>query len=306
MRWFRAMCVVALAQGGLTGCSTHPIPDDVTRVSTYGIVQQIRCEAGRAIRELALNYTTAAIAYEFNFDIIENTTVTDAQAVFTKLFSTSFFTLTLTSPFDQKSRQGVRNFRIVDSFTDAKNTDCPNDPLRKNLLYPISGDIGAYEVLATFVKLQRAHPLGDIGVPPAPGQGGLLGSQKPPTGEVFVFADRLTFTTTLTAGAKPRLVLNPRRGELRATNAKADLATSRVDIHQVTIAVAAGPQPIPAASARALLRSGPGYTPQTTSSLLSTTIIQAQATAEQKALFELDRQRILALQEQVPNLLVGQ
>jgi hypothetical protein len=305
MRLLRVTIAAILALAALAGCSTHPIPDDVTRVSTYGIVQQIRCEAGRAIRELAPSYTTAAIAYEFNFDITETDTVTDAQAIFTKLFSTSFFTLTLSSPLDQKSRQGVRNFRIVDAFSDAQKTDCPNDPLRKNLLYPISGDIGAYEVLATFIKLQRAHPLGDIGVPSPPEPGGVIGQQKPPTGDVFVFADRLTFTTTLTAGAKPRLMLNPVRGELRATNAKADLAVSRMDIHQVTIAVASGPQPIPKASARALLRSAPGYGPATTSSVLSTTIIQAQASAEQKALFELDRQRILALQEQVPNLLIG-
>jgi hypothetical protein len=301
MRLFRLVFIAALAQAGLAGCSTHPIPDDVTRVSTYGIVQQIRCEAGRAIRELAPNYTTAAIAYEFNFDITETDSLASGESIFTQPFSTSVFTLTLTSPSDLKSRQGVRNFRIVDSFTDARSTDCLKDPLRKNLVYPIAGDIGAYEVLGTFVKLQRAQPLAPI-KPPAPFQGE---PYKPPTGEVFVFADRLTFTTTLTGGAKPRLVLNPRRGDLRATSAKADLAASRVDIHQVTIAVAAGPQPIQARSARALLRSTPAYIPPTTSSVLSTTIIQAQATAEQRALFELDRQRILALQEQVPNLLVG-
>jgi hypothetical protein len=301
MRLLRLPFIAALVQAGLAGCSTHPIPDDVTRVSTYVIVQQIRCEAGRAIRELAPNYTTAAIAYEFNFDITETSSVAGGESIFTLPFSASVFSLTLTTPSDLKSRQGVRNFRIVDSFTDAKGTDCPNDPLRKKLVYPIAGDIGAYEVLATFVKLQRSHGLDQI-KPPAPAQGDPF---KPPTGEVFVFADRLTFTTTLTGGAKPRLVLNSRRGDLRPTSAKADLVATRVDIHQVTIAVAAGPQPIQARGARALLRSTPAFIPPTTSSVLSTTIIQAQASAEQKALFELDRQRILALQEQVPNLLVG-
>jgi hypothetical protein len=40
--------------------------------------------------------------------------------------------------------------------------------------------------------------------------------------------------------------------------------------------------------------------------MLATTLIQTQASAEQKALLELDRQRILELQARVPNLLVGQ
>lgn len=304
MRPLRVLFIAALALAGLAGCSTHPIPDDVTRISTYGIVQQIRCEAGRAIRELAPNYTSAAIAYEFNFDITESDKLTNGEGIFALPFSSGagIFSLTVNAGAE-KTRRGVRNFRIVDSFTEAKKADCANDPLRKNLLYPIAGDIGAHEVLATFVKLQRAGPLVQIppGAPAQPPSG-----SKPPTGEVFVFADRLKFTTTLSAGATPSLKMSAVPGRFRATSVKADLDARRIDMHQVTIAVAAGPEPIGSRSTGARLRSAPGFAPQTSNSMLATTLIQTQASAEQKALLELDRQRILELQARVPNLLVGQ
>jgi hypothetical protein len=57
----------------------YPLPDDVTRKCTYDIVDQIRCEARRAVIEHAYDYKTASIAYEFTFDITEgNNTSADA------------------------------------------------------------------------------------------------------------------------------------------------------------------------------------------------------------------------------------
>ena len=35
----------AALAAGLAGCSMHPLPDDVSRVSTVDIVERIRCEA---------------------------------------------------------------------------------------------------------------------------------------------------------------------------------------------------------------------------------------------------------------------
>ncbi len=114
-------------------------------------------------------------------------------------------------------------------------------------------------------------------------------------GEVFVFADRLKFTTTLSAGASPKLTMSAVPGRFRATSVKADLDATRIDMHQVTIAVAGR------------LRSAPGarVLSPTTNSLLSTTIIQTQVGPEQRALLELDRQRLLTLQDRVTNQIVG-
>jgi len=42
----------------LTGCAIHPLPDDVTGVSTYNIVRQIRCETREAAIQTLLGYLT--------------------------------------------------------------------------------------------------------------------------------------------------------------------------------------------------------------------------------------------------------
>ena len=110
-----------------------------------------------------------------------------------------------------------------------------------------------------------------------------------------MFADRLKFTTMLSAGAGPKLTMSAVPGRFRATSVKADLDARRIDMHQVTIAAAAR------------LRSAPGVRvlSPTTNSLLSTSIIQTQVGPEQRALLELDRQRLLTLQDRVTNQIVG-
>jgi hypothetical protein len=48
---FRLVRFLAIAVGCIAGgCSIHPVPENVTRVSTYHIVRQIRCETREAIR----------------------------------------------------------------------------------------------------------------------------------------------------------------------------------------------------------------------------------------------------------------
>ena len=46
LRW-----AVAIAATSLTGCSIHPIPDDVSHYSTEEIVRNVRCEAKQAVRD---------------------------------------------------------------------------------------------------------------------------------------------------------------------------------------------------------------------------------------------------------------
>ena len=71
MRSPNTTIAAALCALGLGGCSTHSIIDDFTRKSTYDVVEQIRCEAGRAVRDYAPAYVNASIAYEFDFTITE-------------------------------------------------------------------------------------------------------------------------------------------------------------------------------------------------------------------------------------------
>jgi hypothetical protein len=57
MRIFKIFVATAPA---LAGCSAYRLPDDATRKSIYDIVEQIRCEARRAVIEHAHNYKAAS------------------------------------------------------------------------------------------------------------------------------------------------------------------------------------------------------------------------------------------------------
>src|SRR5262245_51130806 len=44
-------CAVAVAAGGLAGCSVHPLPQDISNASTVDIVRRVRCEAQEGLKE---------------------------------------------------------------------------------------------------------------------------------------------------------------------------------------------------------------------------------------------------------------
>lgn len=275
----------------LAGCATHPLPDNVTRPTTYGIVDQIRCEAKRAVVDSARGFTDAAIAYEFTFHITEGDNASADTTWTLPFLNGGSFTLFAAAGIN-KSRDAIRNFKIVDSFNELRRINCTPEVLEKNWIYPIAGDIGTYEVVSTFARLHKAdNPVG--------------------TGKdnVFSFADTLVYTTTLGGGVKPKLVLNPITERLRLTEARGDFSASRTDVHKVVIAISGGQQSTVAGQTsrgRLGIRSMVGLAPAlTASSVLSTTLIQTGSNAKEAALIELDRQRILELQRRTQNLLVG-
>jgi hypothetical protein len=90
----------------------YPLPDDVTRKCTYDIVDQIRCEARRAVIEHAYDYKTASIAYEFTFDITEgNNTSADATWILPYALGGSFPLAANVGM--NRTRETKRNFKIV-------------------------------------------------------------------------------------------------------------------------------------------------------------------------------------------------
>ena len=95
MRTIRSVASIGLAALA-AGCSIHPLPDDVSRKSTYDIVDKIRCEAKAAVEEHGGRFTRASIVYNFEFDIKE---VNDASAGFTLLnpFKNGTFNLVATA-----------------------------------------------------------------------------------------------------------------------------------------------------------------------------------------------------------------
>jgi hypothetical protein len=302
----------------LFGCSTVPIQDDVTRKETFQIVQQIRCEARKAVFQYRDNLPNAAIAYEFTFSITEGNNATTSATAGVPFLAGSFSLMGSAGIND--TRETNRNFTTVDTFTDLMNLkNCSRDELARDFIYPISGDIGMEEVVGTFIKLSQIDDAAaTAAVPPSPNGPAPSGTTAGTT-DVFTFADTLMFTTTLMAGLTPTLTLNPISRQFRISNATAGLAAGRTDIHTVVVALAAMPQSKTAAPkqtaatakvARPRLGSSINFTSAVgstnSSSVLTTTALKLRATdPRDRALIELDRQRILALQARTPNLLVG-
>jgi hypothetical protein len=286
----------------LVNCSVHPLVDDVTRVTTAGVVQKIRCEAKRAVNDYGLHSKDAsAIAYEFTFHITENNNAMGDALLEIPFLNGGNFSLKADA-HSNRIRDSQRVFRIVDSFEDLRRTDCNQHALEKNWVYPIAGEIGIYEVVGTFARLQRLAIL-----TPSPGVPDPLGSDFP-RAKVFSFADTLAFTTTFGGGVAPKLTLNRITERFRVTEASATLHADRTDMHQVVIGMAAIPvETDRMRRSRSAMRvaNAPDGNP-TNNAILATTSTQLQATAKERALFELDRQRMISLQQQIPNVLVVQ
>jgi len=292
--------VIAVLAPILANCSTHPLVDDVTRSTTFDVVQKIRCEAKRAIIAHGQAFgNDTVIAYEFTFDVDEKNSAS-GDITWTLPVTAGTFSLSATAGSDLE-RHAQRNFTIVDTFGDLRRTDCSPEALEKNWSYPIAGEIGIYEVVATFAQLP----------------GVAFESESDNT---FSYHDTLRFTTFLGAGVRPTLTLDQLTDRSRVSLAKADLSAGRLDIHTVVIAFA-GTRPTAPAVARASPTSSRianirsframrtnGAVPNaavTHNIALATTLLQTGNDPRRNVIHELDRARILALQDRVRNQVVG-
>lgn len=277
--------VIACLAPILASCSIHPLIDDVTRTTTYDIVEKIRCEAQRAVRDHGRGLTSnATIAYEFTFDILEANNASGNATWSIPFLSGGDFSITANAGSD-RTRHAIRNFKIVDTFDDLRAAKCNPAELEKNWTYPIAGDIGIYEVIETFTKLSAAeHPV--------------------EAKDVFSFHDTLTFTTDIGGGVTPTLILKPVTNRFRVTHATADLKTNRKDIHTVVLALVAQPPPVTVARRGRAIRPHNARSAGTNSNL-TTTLLQTGGDPRQNALYELDRARIRALQDRILSQTVG-
>jgi hypothetical protein len=275
----------------LVGCATHPLPENVTRSTTYDIVERIRCEAKRAVLDHGRGFVDAALAYEFTFQITEDDNASGNATWTLPFLNGGSFSLVANAGLT-KTRDAARIFKLVDSFAELRRARCDGEVLEKNWIYPIAGDIGVYEVVSTFARLHKVdNPI--------------KGSKD----DVFSFADTLVFTTVLGGGVKPKLTLAPVTEKFRLTEANGDFSAGRRDMHKVVLALAAGQQIVTTQTqqrrAVSRIRSMVDFAPLTgSSSPLSVTILQTGANAKESALMELDRQRILELQRRSQTLLV--
>jgi hypothetical protein len=271
----------------VTGCSIHPLPEDVARSSTIEIVEKIRCEAQQAIWENAQppervkparpnlrdyhpfdKFKGAAIAYEFQFTITENNK-NSASASFLMPLTDGKFSLGI-SGGKNLQRQSDRNFVIAETFEDVISAECTGNTAEKHWAYPITGNVGLDEVVRTFIKLEQMTKLRGL-------------ADKIDANRIATFADKLFFTTSFNGEVDPSVELNPGRlNSLKLAKASASIGADRTDVHKVTIAMAVE---IPAGAPPPAARLVP-------QSAIIESARPAPPTAKNRALLELDRQRL--------------
>lgn len=243
----------------LTACSIHPIPKDVTGLSTAMIVRKIRCEARDAVISKALVYLEykklqlnpeelrtlnvekshlppevksyfayfgqTGIVFSFALQGTENNNVSFSSLV-SKPISNG--TESLGSSFgDTLQRDNIRAFTITNNFQELVQLPadyCNFEPSSPNFQYPIAGAIGIAEMVDTFVDLTLFNNLG--------GEKDVATAAKrgPPS-----MGDTITFTTTISAGLVPKVVFTPVGTAARLLNATLILDASRIDKHKVII-----------------------------------------------------------------------
>jgi hypothetical protein len=232
--------IAAMLCFALCACAIHPLPENVTGVKTAQIVHRNRCEARDALlrAEQWLNDHNKAnvatlrqigVVLSYSLDMTEMNGLS-ANATFEQILTNSTTTL---NPMggDMLSRQNTRAFTVADNFqTLSQMRNCAAVPGGPNYQYPIVGTIGIDETVVSFLTMALHEDLN-----------GALSANAPPTDPSKSIAgsptmvDTLVFTTTLSAGVSPMIMLTPIGTALQLTNATVNLSLSRQDMHQVTV-----------------------------------------------------------------------
>lgn len=251
-RSFVAILASLVGLGG-TGCSIHPIPDNVSSYRTEDIVRNVRCEAKETVKyriEDALSfypalrgiegdqvlikanfnkiikvapliaakirsYMGSSIAYEFEFTINEANDKEGGVGLAVPFLSGGRFDFGGSGKFN-RLREGKRTVKTEETFADLVKLPCPADFMKPapNIVYPLTGSIGMDRIMNTFINLAE------------------LGGGKD------TFTDVITFTTTVQGTVDAKLVLSPVTDQVRVVGANGMLFARRTDVHKLRVALA--------------------------------------------------------------------
>jgi hypothetical protein len=266
--------------GGITlavmagGCTIHPVPEDVTGVRTFDIVQQIRCETREAVIDSALAYLTkshdvdakskeigARIAEEYARDpntIIKlnpklfKGQVHDILNVFWTTGVAYNFNLNMT---EANNADEVLNFgKIFPNGVFSLNMNGNFDLSRQNTrTFTITDNFGSLvnkpmDCSGKIVGPNYVYPIaGRIGVEDLVHTfvyltlfANLAGESAPgtfPKGPPTL-VDALLFTTTISGEVNPFVTFAPLGRTFSVAHASVDLNAKRVDQHQVVVGLA--------------------------------------------------------------------
>jgi hypothetical protein len=260
-------------------------------------------------KEFALfkRYIQTGIAFGFTLESSEeNKAALAADPV--RLITNGMAGINLSSSGDFV-RDNNRTFLVSETFERLLSNTIPKcesgELLPENFAYPVAGSIGMTEMIATFIDLNEDDPLqlpassggSDTSsskpastTPPA-GSSKTKGTGSPATGS-GVFADTVTFTTTLMGGVTPTVQINPVGHKWGLASPTSFAATvTRTDKHMLNIGlskatsgeiaqIGIGPVtfiPLSGSQARSSLQKSPG---------------RISSGAEQRALDAITQQRI--------------
>jgi hypothetical protein len=232
--------VILLLSCASGACAIHPLPENVTGVKTAQIVHRNRCEAQEALRHIegwlvekhnvvaAEMLTKIGVVLSYSLDMSETNGLT-ANTTFAQILANSTTTFTPTST-DMLMRENTRAFTVADNFkTLMSMKQCSTEPAGPSFQYPIVGTIGIGETIRSFLTMALHEDLNNSSENP----------QEPPTSQSMAGAptmvDTLIFTTTVSAGVNPMIMLTPIGTALQLTNASLNFTLQRQDTHQVTI-----------------------------------------------------------------------
>jgi hypothetical protein len=242
--------IVGLSAGlalatGMAGCAMHPLPGDLSRKSTFEIIEKIRCEGAEPLREIPRGHKflkSVYIGYDFDFDIKENNDLGSADNMgFLKFEGTRPSGRSVSLELKGNAgaeRKAQRTFRIVESFEQLQTADCSPGRAQANLLYPITGSIGMDEIVRTYVGLERLTTPGrKVNAAGAP-----VSIAGDPSNTPIVFSDKLIFETTLGANTSTHLELKAVGvGSFKLTEASIFGSARRKDTHKLTVVIARDP-----------------------------------------------------------------
>jgi len=303
-----ASCIAIL----ISGCTIHPLPENVTGLNTNAIVLRIRCEA-----RTALKHATTAFLLNPAFKFRENTTRI-AQDLDTGALRFADFNPTVLEPFARDNLLKYEGAAIAYDFTfDIAEGNAAGGAVSFigsvtkgafGVGFGATSDfnrqtIRNFRVTDTFGELRRMQlcedetPVNRNYIYPVTGTVGLdelvmtfvdlnefqrLGNVDPKS-KVPVLADTFNFQTTIGGTATPSVILSPVKPRFELASASLPLSASRRDTHKLVIAMS-----LPPATKGVSVGARVGIF-----SLNATQIQGGKTPAEQRALLEIDNQKTI-------------
>jgi hypothetical protein len=240
---FASLLSCGFVSCALGACAIHPLPENVTGVKTSQIVHRNRCEARAAVFKiedwLIRHHKLAAaralpnigMALSYTLDMTEANSLT-ASTNFEELVTRGTFSAN-PGAADSLMRENKRTFTVADNYnTLGRMLNCATEPVGSSYQYPIVGTIGIDETIQTFLTMALHEDLN-----------GVIQDDKLPnepseyTAASPSMVETLTFTTKISAGVTPQIMLTPllSSSALKLNTASLAFAWSRNDMHEVIV-----------------------------------------------------------------------